>query len=697
MSKNQATEQVIKETLEQGIIEAIGDAISIQNPDFKILYQNQAHKDIIGDHVGEHCYQAYEQRDSVCEGCPLAMTFQDGGIYTKERSAPTDRGTIYVEITSSPLRDKTGKIIAGIEVVRDITERKTVEFYIERNAEILEMIATGQPPSIIYDAIALMYEARHPGMRCSLLELKGNKLMHGGAPSLPKEYCDAVNGLEYGVSVGSCGTSTYTGKRVLVEDIATDPKWTALKDVALPHGLRSCWSEPIRNPAGKVLGAFGMYYNHTALPNEEELRDLESAARLAGIIMERKRTEVKLHKSEKQLSTFINNITDMAWFKDTDSNFVIVNKAFGEAVGMDPEYLVNNSCEICFGTEAANKFKEDDQKVMKSRERVIFEESILDTKGNNILLETIKAPLFDESGKILGTIGVARDITERKKQADELNKSHSLINVIIEGTNDAFFVKDIEGRYIMINSFGSKVLGKQKEEILGKNDIEILPYKVANAIMKDDLYIIETGELKTYEETLLFGENSHIFLTTKRPYRDHQGNIIGLVGIARDITELKKSEKALMESENKLRMKATELEESNTALKVLIKQRENDKNESEGNILANVKHLIMPYIEKLKKNRAVSEDFVYLNILESNLKEIISPFAQKLSSNNSGLTPKEIQVANLTRDGKQDKEISEILNISIDTVKFHRKNIRKKLGLYGQRTNLRTYLLSEFK
>lgn len=173
----------------------------------------------------------------------------------------------------------------------DITARKKAEAYAEayndKNAEILEMIAVGIPAPAIYSAIALMYEGRHSGLRCSMLELHGNQLMHGGAPSLPKAYCDAVHGLVNGPSVGSCGTSTYTGNRVIVENIETDPKWEILKHVALPYGMRSCWSEPIKNSSEKVLGAFGMYYNHPALPNKEESKDLRSAARLAGIVMER--------------------------------------------------------------------------------------------------------------------------------------------------------------------------------------------------------------------------------------------------------------------------------------------------------------------------------------------------------------------------------------------------------------------------
>ena len=129
-----------------------------------------------------------------------------------------------------------------------------------------------------------------------MLELHGNKLMHGGAPSLPKEYCDAVNGLENGPNIGSCGTSTYTGKRVLVENIETDAKWADIKHVALPHGMRCCWSEPIKHSSGNVLGAFGMYYNYPALPNEEESNDLKSAARLAGIIMEREQDQKRIRQ-----------------------------------------------------------------------------------------------------------------------------------------------------------------------------------------------------------------------------------------------------------------------------------------------------------------------------------------------------------------------------------------------------------------
>jgi PAS domain S-box-containing protein len=129
----------------EAIIAAIGDGISIQDANFRILYQNQVHKDMAGDHIGEYCYKAYEQSDSRCEECPLAESFRDGKVHRAERSATADRGVTSVEITSSPLKDSTGKIIAGIEVVRDITARNQTETSLRRRNAFIEVILSNLP------------------------------------------------------------------------------------------------------------------------------------------------------------------------------------------------------------------------------------------------------------------------------------------------------------------------------------------------------------------------------------------------------------------------------------------------------------------------------------------------------------------------------------------------------------------------
>ncbi len=142
-------------------------------------------------------------------------------------------------------------------------------------------------------------------------------------------------------------------------------------------------------------------------------------------ITKRKKTEEELNKKNIELNSFINNIPDMAWVKDRDSNFIYVNKAFGKAIGMNTEQLVGNSCEMYFGKKAAKKFKEDDRKVMEVKKQITIEESIINTQGETVILETIKSPIMSESGDVIGTVGIARDINKRKQVEEEL-KQHTI-------------------------------------------------------------------------------------------------------------------------------------------------------------------------------------------------------------------------------------------------------------------------------
>jgi DNA-binding CsgD family transcriptional regulator len=132
----------------------------------------------------------------------------------------------------------------------------------------------------------------------------------------------------------------------------------------------------------------------------------------------------------------------------------------------------------------------------------------------------------------------------------------------------------------------------------------------------------------------------------------------------------------------------------NSALKVLLKRREEDKSELEEKVLLNMEELVAPYIEIMKTTRLDSRQSNCLSIIESSLKEIVSPFLRNLGLKYSGFTPKEIQVATLIKQGKTSKEIAEMFSVSTRTVKFHRGNIRAKLGLKNEKTNLGSYLVS---
>ncbi len=194
-----------------------------------------------------------------------------------------------------PIRDAQGQVVRWLGTDTDITERRWTEALVigERNA--LEAMARGAPIAEVLAGLCHTVEqlAADGGLLASilLLDTDGEHLRHGAAPSLPRAYNDAIDGGAIGPAVASCGTAAFRGEQVVVADIATDPLWSEYRDLALAHGLRACWSTPIRALDGQILGTFGVYYNRPRAPTPEHLRLAGLVGRTAGVILERKRAD----------------------------------------------------------------------------------------------------------------------------------------------------------------------------------------------------------------------------------------------------------------------------------------------------------------------------------------------------------------------------------------------------------------------
>jgi len=225
-------------------------------------------------------------------------------------------------------------------------------------------------------------------------------------------------------------------------------------------------------------------------------------------------------------------------------------------------------------------------------------------------------------------------------------------------------------------------------------------------IIKRQLATREKGISSTYEVELIGrkGTKRNVMISAA-PIFLSEDKVHSTIGTLTDITNKKRAEKELMKAHNELEQrvkkrtreletKKNSLEEINTAMKVLLKKREEDKIEIESNVLTNVKELIEPYFEKIKKTKLDDQQGALLSIIESHLNEIVSPFTRKMSLKYLNLTPTEIRIANLIRHGSSTKKIAEIMNISPRTVETHRKNIRRKIGLDRKRANLRSHLMA---
>ena len=192
-------------------------------------------------------------------------------------------------------------------VIEDITARRTLEIREEHEREILQYLASGIPMREMLERFVLSYEAMVPGMLGSvlLLDPDGNQLRHGAAPHLPQAYCDAIDGAPIGPASGSCGTAAYTGDTVIAADIANDVRWIDYRDLALPHGLRACWSVPIKGMQGQVLATFAFYFDHVRECSPSELATIERGAQLASQALERLLAVRELQASEERYRTLV--------------------------------------------------------------------------------------------------------------------------------------------------------------------------------------------------------------------------------------------------------------------------------------------------------------------------------------------------------------------------------------------------------
>jgi diguanylate cyclase (GGDEF)-like protein/PAS domain S-box-containing protein len=203
----------------------------------------------------------------------------------------------WISTTKVPLRNKHDEIFGVAGMSRDITERRLAEALRDGQAGILEMIAMSAPLEEVLEHLVLLMESQFTGIIGSvlLIDEDGERLRHGAAPSLPEAYAKAIDGVRIGPKVGSCGTAAYRREAVFVADIMTDPLWDDYKDLAAAHGLRSCWSTPILSHQGAVLGTFALYSRQVREPAEAEMRLIDVATRIAGIAIERKLAEDRIH------------------------------------------------------------------------------------------------------------------------------------------------------------------------------------------------------------------------------------------------------------------------------------------------------------------------------------------------------------------------------------------------------------------
>ena len=418
------------------LINASPDAICVMDADGKCVLVNPAGVELVGrseeELIGSSITDTYLPEDRHLFERRIEKLKAEGSLRFERKFLRKNSEVISVEVSLSALRGRYYQ-----SIIRDISHRKRREALLAGENRLLEMVAKGDSLADILDSLCLLVEEQSSGVLASILlmEPNGKRLRHGAAPSLPKAYTDAIDGLVIGPSVGSCGTAAYRAEQVIVSDIATDPLWADFRDLALAHSLRACWSTPIFSAEGKVIGTFAMYYCEPRSPSPREQETIKHITHLAGVATQRRLAEAALRESEAYLAEAqrLSHTGSWAWAPATGEIRYWSGETY-RVLGFDPD-----AGPPRFETFFQRLCPDDQSRVRELfesavREKIDFETDyrIVHPAGAIRNIHAVGHPVCDETGHLVEFVGTVIDITESKRSEEALRGSEQVARGQVE-------------------------------------------------------------------------------------------------------------------------------------------------------------------------------------------------------------------------------------------------------------------------
>lgn len=313
-----------------------------------------------------------------------------------------------------------------------------------------------------------------------------------------------------------------------VQEMLTTRKRT---EATVPSGsqIHKIVADPLVDESGRFAGAVHIM---------SDITQQEQARRI-------------LHDLALQQQAILDNIPDIAWLKDNQSRFLAVNESFARASGFAPADLVGKTDLDIWPRQLAQRYRADDAEVMRTRTRKVVEEPLADKEGKTTWIETIKTPIIDEGGRVVGTTGIARDITVRKQTETALQASEKKFRTLFEAANDAIYIVDMEGRYLDMNTVAHERLGYTREEMLSKSVAEVDTPEFALRAPERIEQIRKSGK-GVFESAHVRKDGTVMPVEINAVVIDHEGRTV-LYSIVRDITERIRSAEEKNRLEDQLR------------------------------------------------------------------------------------------------------------------------------------------------
>lgn len=421
---------------------------------------------------------------------------------------------------------------------------------LEMEMDVMKMIAIDEPLTRVLNKVVENFEKNVKGSYCSilLLDRTGTHVKHGAAPSLPSEYCSAIDGVAIGPNVGSCGTAAYKKERTIVSDIENDPLWTDFKDLALKHGLKACWSTPILRNDGSVLGTFAIYYKIVKDPEKVDLELIDRSANLVKIAIEQHYRATALTESEKKYRTLAESLPDAITRYDKHGRIAYANRVVTKLTGITEDDLIGrNHYELELSDKQAEFWDASVRSVLETGKSL--HQQLEWTRNNTtIYFDWYLNPEFDSYGNVKSVLGVSRDITELKKAEQEILKREKFLAVVTDNFPNSFItVIDRELKIVFNGGEKFTKIHLDSEKYIGRHVSEFFTGLEADK-SKDliDAYRKTlNGEPQFFE--LEWGDVYLYFKTV--PLVTDSGEIKSILVVAEDITKKKEADIKLTNSE----------------------------------------------------------------------------------------------------------------------------------------------------
>jgi|GEM_PF-309653 len=459
---------------------------------------------------------------------------------------------------AEPKRNQAGAVVSWYGTATDIEHRKRAELLHTAEMRTVQMITEGASLTDVLNHVCTSIDRQiSPSVTSILLmDPDGKRLWPSAGPKVPHDWARAITPLPVAANMGLCGAAAFLKTRVIVPDVATEPKWPEeYRDVALKNGIRAGWSQPILAKDNQVLGTFAIYSAESRVPTDADLALIEAAGRIALIAIERQRSQEALktaldeiRMSEEELRSITDAVAEAIVVLDPDGRAIYANRAVLEYTGLSlDEMRADDFRARVFHPDDVQRLREERQKALSGTLPFENEQRALGKDGNYRWFLIRYRPLVNESGKVIRWYATGTDIEDRKRAEDKLRQDERELRQLIDFLPQHVLVLDKEGKLLQANKTMLDYNGYTLEEMQGGGTQE----RIARDLHPDDLERVKNERSAGFSrgvpfeiEKRMLGKDGRYrwFLFRYKPVLNEDGHIVRWFATATDIEDRKHAE-----------------------------------------------------------------------------------------------------------------------------------------------------------